>query len=53
MQHLRDRHHLLTVAAGDMTLRLLPPLVIGEAEIAEFFDKLSEGCADYAVSNAA
>jgi acetylornithine/N-succinyldiaminopimelate aminotransferase len=53
MQHLRDRHRLLTVAAGDRTLRLLPPLVIGEAEIAEFFDKLSEGCADFAVSDAA
>jgi len=53
MQHLRDRHGLLTVAAGDMTLRLLPPLVIGEAEIAEFFDRLSEGCADYALSDAA
>lgn len=53
MQHLRDRHGLLTVAAGDMTLRLLPPLVIGEAEIAEFFDRLSDGCANYAVSEAA
>jgi acetylornithine/N-succinyldiaminopimelate aminotransferase len=28
-------------------LRLLPPLVIGEAEIDEFFDKLSAGAADY------
>ncbi len=53
MQHLRDRHHLLTVAAGDMTLRLLPPLVIGEGEITEFFDKLSEGCAAYAISEPA
>jgi acetylornithine/N-succinyldiaminopimelate aminotransferase len=47
MQHLRDRHHLLTVAAGDQTLRILPPLVIGDAEIDEFFDKLSAGAADY------
>jgi len=53
MQHLRDRHHLLTVAAGDQTLRLLPPLVIGEAEIAELFDKLSNACADYAAVDAA
>ena len=53
MQHLRDQHQLLTVAAGDSTLRLLPPLVIGETEIAEFFDKLSAGAADYAVSDAA
>jgi acetylornithine/N-succinyldiaminopimelate aminotransferase len=47
MQHLRDNHRLLTVAAGDQTLRLLPPLVIGDAEIDEFFDKLSAGAADY------
>jgi acetylornithine/N-succinyldiaminopimelate aminotransferase len=47
MQHLRDKHRLLTVAAGDQTLRILPPLVIGEAEIDEFFEKLSAGTADY------
>jgi acetylornithine/N-succinyldiaminopimelate aminotransferase len=47
MQHLRDNHQLLTVAAGDNTLRLLPPLVIGDAEIDEFFDKLSAGAADF------
>src|SRR5690606_31493788 len=47
MQHLRDRHQLLTVAAGDGTLRLLPPLVIGEPEIEEFFERLSAGAADY------
>lgn len=45
--HLRDNHQLLTVAAGDNTLRVLPPLVIGDAEIEEFFDKLSAGAADY------
>ncbi|MXO61078.1 acetylornithine/succinylornithine family transaminase [Altererythrobacter salegens] len=47
MQHLRDNHQLLTVAAGDQTLRVLPPLVIGDAEIDEFFDKLSAGAASY------
>jgi acetylornithine/N-succinyldiaminopimelate aminotransferase len=47
MVHLRDNHQLLTVAAGDQTLRILPPLVIGDAEIDEFFDKLSAGAADY------
>jgi acetylornithine/N-succinyldiaminopimelate aminotransferase len=41
MVHLRDNHQLLTVAAADNTLRLLPPLVIGDAEMDEFFDKLS------------
>jgi acetylornithine/N-succinyldiaminopimelate aminotransferase len=45
--HLRDNHQLLTVAAGDNTLRLVPPLVIGDAEIDEFFDKLSAGAASY------
>ncbi|MGN6497104.1 MAG: aspartate aminotransferase family protein, partial [Tsuneonella sp.] len=52
-QHLRDKHHLLTVAAGDNTLRVLPPLIVGEADIDEFFDKLSAGAADYAVPEAA
>lgn len=47
--HLRDNHQLLTVAAGDNTLRVLPPLVIGDAEIDEFFDKLSAGAASYTV----
>jgi acetylornithine/N-succinyldiaminopimelate aminotransferase len=47
MQHLRDNHQLLTVAAGDQTLRILPPLVIGDVEIDEFFDKLSAGAADF------
>jgi len=47
MQHLRDNHQLLTVAAGDNTLRLLPPLVIDDAEMDEFFDKLSAGAASY------
>jgi acetylornithine/N-succinyldiaminopimelate aminotransferase len=47
MVHLRDNHQLLTVAAGDQTLRILPPLVIGDAEMDEFFEKLSAGAADY------
>ena len=45
--HLRDNHQLLTVAAGDNTLRILPPLVIGDAEIEEFFDRLSAGAASF------
>lgn len=51
--HLRDNHDLLTVAAGDQTLRLLPPLVIGDAEIDEFFEKLSAGAADFKMPEAA
>ena len=53
VQHLRDRHRLLTVAAGDHTLRILPPLVVGGAEIEEFFDKLSAGASDYPMPEAA
>ena len=45
--HLRDDYHLLTVSAGDNTLRLVPPLVINDAHIDEFMDKLSAGAASY------
>lgn len=51
--HLRDNHDLLTVAAGDQTLRILPPLVLGDAEIDEFFEKLSAGAADFTMPEAA
>ena len=51
--HLRENHQLLTVAAGDNTLRIIPPLVIEDAEIEEFFDKLSAGAASYKVPEAA
>ena len=47
--HLRDNHHLLTVAAGDQTLRVIPPLVIGDEEIEEFFEKLSAGAASFSM----
>ncbi len=53
MVHLRDNHQLLTVAAGDDTLRVLPPLVIGDAEMDEFFEKLSAAAADYQAPGAA
>ena len=51
--HLRDHHQLLTVAAGDNTIRIIPPLVIGDAEIDEFFDKLSAAAASYQLPEAA
>jgi acetylornithine/N-succinyldiaminopimelate aminotransferase len=47
--HLRDHHQLLTVAAGDNTIRVIPPLVIGDAEMDEFMDKLSAGAASFKV----
>jgi len=45
--HLRDNHQLLTVAAGDMALRVLPPLVIDETHIDECMEKLSAAAASY------
>ncbi len=51
--HLRDNHQLLTVAAGDNTLRLVPPLVIDDSHIDEFFEKLSAGAASYQQPSAA
>lgn len=47
--HLRDRHGLLTVSAGDNVLRILPPLVIEESHIAECIARLSAGARDYEV----
>jgi len=51
--HLRDNHQLLTVAAGDMTFRVLPPLVIDDNRSDEFVDKLSAGAASYVLKAAA
>lgn len=51
--HLRDKHGLLTVAAGDNTLRVLPPLNITEDDITTFIQKLSAGAADYVKPEAA
>jgi acetylornithine/N-succinyldiaminopimelate aminotransferase len=50
--YLRD-HGLLTVAAGDNVMRVLPPLVIGEAEVSEFVERLSEAARAYEVPQAA
>ncbi len=44
--YLRD-HGLLTVAAGDNVMRVLPPLVIEEAHITEFVEKLSAAARRY------
>jgi acetylornithine/N-succinyldiaminopimelate aminotransferase len=41
--HLRDNHQLLTVAAGENVVRVLPPLIIDESHVAECVEKLSEG----------
>jgi acetylornithine/N-succinyldiaminopimelate aminotransferase len=45
--HCRDNHGLLTVAAGDNVVRILPPLVIDESHIAECIERLSEAARVY------
>ena len=47
--HLRDNHNLLTVAAGDNVIRLLPPLIISEEHINDFMERLSAGAASYTI----
>ena len=46
--HMRDNHHLLTVSAGDNTVRVIPPLVIDDSHIDEFMERLSAAAASYA-----
>ena len=36
---------MITVSAGDNVVRLLPPLIVGEAEIAEAISRLDRACA--------
>jgi acetylornithine/N-succinyldiaminopimelate aminotransferase len=50
--YLRTRG-ILTVAAGDNVVRVLPPLTIDESNIAEFVEGLSAAAADYDVPEAA
>jgi acetylornithine/N-succinyldiaminopimelate aminotransferase len=50
--YLRD-HGLLTVAAGDNVMRVLPPLIIEEAHVTEFVERLSAAARDYEFPTAA
>jgi acetylornithine/N-succinyldiaminopimelate aminotransferase len=52
VNYLRE-HGLLTVAAGDNVFRVLPPLVIEDAHISEFIEKLSAAARAYEVPQAA
>ena len=45
--HMRDNHQLLTVSAGDNTVRVIPPLVIDDNHIDEFMERLSAAAASY------
>jgi acetylornithine/N-succinyldiaminopimelate aminotransferase len=47
--HARDNHGLLTVAAGENVVRVLPPLNIEEHHISEFIEKLSAAAASYEI----
>jgi acetylornithine/N-succinyldiaminopimelate aminotransferase len=38
------REHMLSIGAGDNVVRLLPPLIVSEAEIAEACEKISAAC---------
>ena len=51
--HARDNHGLLTVAAGDNVVRILPPLVIDESHVAECIEKLSEAARAFVPAEAA
>jgi acetylornithine/N-succinyldiaminopimelate aminotransferase len=50
--YLRE-HGLLTVAAGDNVMRVLPPLIITEAHVAEFIERLSAAARTYELPQAA
>ena len=39
-------HHLLAIGAGDNVVRLVPPLIVSDAEIAEAVRRLDAACGD-------
>jgi acetylornithine/N-succinyldiaminopimelate aminotransferase len=43
---------LLTIAAGDNVVRLLPPLIVGEAEVADALERIDRACAAIARAQA-
>jgi acetylornithine/N-succinyldiaminopimelate aminotransferase len=43
---------MITVAAGDNVVRLLPPLIIGEAEIDEAMARIDRACTRLAQAHA-
>lgn len=45
-------HHLLVIGAGDNVVRLLPPLVVGPAEVSEAVRRLDAACSEIEERNA-
>jgi acetylornithine/N-succinyldiaminopimelate aminotransferase len=45
------QEEMITVAAGDNVVRLLPPLIISEAEIAEAVARIDRACATLALAH--
>jgi acetylornithine/N-succinyldiaminopimelate aminotransferase len=43
-QELRDGEKMLTVAAGDNVVRLIPPLIIKEQDVAEAAARIDRAC---------
>ena len=43
---------MITVGAGDNVVRLLPPLIIGEAEIADAVGRIDRACTRVAEAQA-
>jgi acetylornithine/N-succinyldiaminopimelate aminotransferase len=43
-QALRDGEQMLTVSAGDNVLRLLPPLIVTEKDVAEAVNRIDRAC---------
>jgi len=52
VNYLREKG-LLTVAAGDNVMRVLPPLIIDESHISEFVERLSGAARTYQIPKAA
>jgi acetylornithine/N-succinyldiaminopimelate aminotransferase len=47
------KHHLLTIGAGDNVVRLVPPLIVTDAEIGEAVRRLAATCSDLEAEAAA
>jgi acetylornithine/N-succinyldiaminopimelate aminotransferase len=50
VEELRNEE-MITVAAGDNVVRLLPPLIIDETEIAEAVARIDRACAKLALAH--